>query len=780
MSERVRFPERPALPVSLYALVAVVLVERWTLAAGSVPVVLAAAVAAVTVALVVWVVRAQELEGAWGAASCVACAVTAALMTCGCALWLGHAFAAKLAASSVSSWAFEVVEDSTPTLTGYRCRARAHADGAVSGDVWLSTSDSLRRGTLIGGVGRFRANTDDDYGRANRQQGVWGTVTLVREQLRGRRRGIGALPLAAREAARSYLCPEESDERAVLAGIVLGDRTEMRERGLDKLFATCGVAHLVAVSGSHIAVVGAILAKALEHTGMGPKGRLAAQLVVTLLFVALCGAPASAVRAWAMSAVASAGTLAGRRLDGTSSVCLVALAMALIDPSVSGQLGFLLSVICVVSLCVYAPYATAVVDVAVPDVRVPSFVPAETRIRLGSARHGVVSSLGASLVAQAASLPLVGSIFARMSLVAPLSTLLVGGLLSAALGLGLVSIVLVPVPVISHVTLLTCDVLLHAALEVLRVLSRVPFASVPVTAQAPALWAMVLLGAAVVFVMWPRPSRAFLWRAATVALTVTFVVVAHWRYLAPARICVLDVGQGDAILIQDGSAAILVDAGPPGGSVVEALAREHVLHLDAVVVTHLHDDHYGGVGDLAGSVPVDKLLVAAGVSENLPEELTHLPCREVSYHNRLQVGGFTLCVVWPRVAVTGLTNPDSLELAVSYDDKGKQMSALLTGDAEQDETGAVIVAGEVGDIDILKVGHHGSEVSLTSEQARALRPEVAVASAGEGNRYGHPSEECVDVLTGAGARFLCTKDVGDVELRPERDGVAVRTSKSRR
>ena len=757
MSERVRFPERPALPVSLYALVAVMLVERWTLAAGSVPVVLAAAVAVVTVALVVWVVRAQELEGAWGAASCVACAVTAALMTCGCALWLGHAFAAKLAASSVSSWAFEVVEDSTPTLTGYRCRARAHADGAVSGDVWLSTSVSLRRGTLIGGIGRFRANTDDDYGRANRQQGVWGTVTLVREQLRGRRRGIGALPLAAREAARSYLCPEESDERAVLAGIVLGDRTEMRERGLDKLFATCGVAHLVAVSGSHIAVVAAILAKALEHTGMGPKGRLAAQ-----------------------SAVASAGTLAGRRLDGTSSVCLVALAMALIDPSVSGQLGFLLSVICVVSLCVYAPYATEVVDVAVPDVRVPSFVPAETRIRLGSARHGVVSSLGASLVAQAASLPLVGSIFARMSLVAPLSTLLVGGLLSAALGLGLVSIVLAPVPVISRLTLLTCDVLLHVVLEILRALARVPFASVPVTAQAPALWAIVLLGAAVVFVMWPRPSRAFLWRAATVALTVTFVVVAHWRYLAPARICVLDVGQGDAILIQDGSAAILVDAGPPGGSVVEALAREHVLHLDAVVVTHLHDDHYGGVGDLAGSIPVDELLVAAGVSENLPEELTHLPCREVSYHNRLQVGGFTLCVVWPRVAVTGLTNPDSLELAVSYDDKGKQMSALLTGDAEQDETGAVIAAGEVGDIDILKVGHHGSEVSLTSEQARALRPEVAVASAGEGNRYGHPSEECVDVLTGAGARFLCTKDAGDVELRPERDGVAVRTSKSRR
>lgn len=136
--------------------------------------------------------------------------------------------------------------------------------------------------------------------------------------------------------------------------------------------------------------------------------------------------------------------------------------------------------------------------------------------------------------------------------------------------------------------------------------------------------------------------------------------------------------------------------------------------------------------------------------------------------------------VWPRTEVDGLDNPDSLELTIAYAGRGRELLGLLTGDAEQDETGAVIAAGDVGDIDFLKVGHHGSEVSLTSEQAEALAPEVAVASAGEGNAYGHPRKECVEALVSAGARFLCTKDVGDVELRPGRDGVMVRTATSRR
>lgn len=102
--------------------------------------------------------------------------------------------------------------------------------------------------------------------------------------------------------------------------------------------------------------------------------------------------------------------------------------------------------------------------------------------------------------------------------------------------------------------------------------------------------------------------------------------------------------------------------------------------------------------------------------------------------------------------------------------------ALLTGDAEKDETAQVIAAGDAGDIDLLKVGHHGSAVSITAEEAALLRPEVSVASAGENNRYGHPRRECVVALESAGSLFLCTKDAGDVTVEPGEKGPAVSCS----
>ena len=211
-----------------------------------------------------------------------------------------------------------------------------------------------------------------------------------------------------------------------------------------------------------------------------------------------------------------------------------------------------------------------------------------------------------------------------------------------------------------------------------------------------------------------------------------------------------------------------------------ALARQHVLHLDAVLITHLHDDHYGGVQALAGTMPCDEVIVADGVASQIAGGLdeacavltTNEP-REIAYGDTLHVGRFSLRMIWPRCSVDGDENCDSIELLATFVVGGRSLCALLTGDAERDETGGCIGAGDVGDIDVLKVGHHGSEVSLTQEQANVLNPEVSIASAGEGNSYGHPSEECVATLEEAGSWFICTKDVGDVEVRPGAKGPIV-------
>ena len=182
-------------------------------------------------------------------------------------------------------------------------------------------------------------------------------------------------------------------------------------------------------------------------------------------------------------------------------------------------------------------------------------------------------------------------------------------------------------------------------------------------------------------------------------------------------------------------------------------------------------DQAGGLEGLLGVVDVGALVVPEGTeTADLPGEL---PVRELRYGDVLSVGAFSLEAVSPVEPAGGEGNEGSLELLLAYSEGGRELTALLAADAEREETGAAVERGDVGDVDLLKVGHHGSEDSLTPEIAAALRPEVSVASAGEGNGYGHPDPVCVGMLEDAGSLFLCTKDVGDVCVEPGASGPVV-------
>ena len=784
MSEEPYFPERPAIPAALYCLVAVIAIERVTLTLGGVGP--GAPLAVGLLAAVSFCLAFLGMGPARGIGflTCVLVACEVALIVANVSATSMDAQAQQMAANPVSTMSFEATSDSSESTYGYRCQARATlADGAQA-QVWLSTPDGLTRGDVLTGVGSFRAVGDDEWGKTSRSQGICGTVSLVRVSSLGRRGGLLGALLWIRQRALQVIDPSRSDSRALLAAVSVADRREMKAQELDELFATCGVAHLVAVSGSHIAVISSICSTFLLRMRLKVRPRLALLTLATLAFVLMCGAAPSALRAWAMSVVASASVLVGRRSDALSSSCLVALAMALIDPTVSGQLGFLLSVTCVVGLCLFSPWVTYVLDLMALSLRLPASVPSKLRIRLRRYRSEQVESLAASLVAMCATLPLVAAVFSEVSLVSPLATLLASLPLFAGLGCGLLAVLCSFLPLLPNVFLGLADLLLALVLAVLRLLSRIPFACVPVDVGSWWLAGLVVGLALLLLLFWPKPSKGMVRAVTLTFVLVLLAIVLRWRFFAPARVCVLDVGQGDAILVQEGGTAILVDAGPSAAALERALAREHVLHLDAVVITHLHEDHYGGLDGLVGRVAVERVLVAEGakgeLSQELAEsvsELTGAACEELRYGDGLHVGGFELECVWPREEVDGHDNEDSLIMTLQYEANGRELEGLLTGDAEKDQLEEVIRARDASDIDFLKVGHHGSEVSISDEEAAFLLPELAVASAGEGNSYGHPRAECVKTLTEAGARFLCTKDVGDVEIRPASEGVAVKTQR---
>lgn len=694
----------------------------------------------------------------------------------------GDRLVSALESSPVSAYDLVVANDPSMSTHGYRCRARVVGDGMDAGEVWLVSKERLSVGDSVRCVGRFkRADPGDEWGRICRRQGVWGTVTSVRTQEVRPAGGVGGLVRDLRRRVSDSFGPWESEGRAVLDGSVTGLREPLDARGTSELFRTCGVSHLVAVSGGHLAVVASVCDAVCLRLGLGPLPRIMATLVGSGCFVAFCGAPVSAVRAWVMSVVSLLSVVAGRRSHALSSVSLVALGMAVADPTLSGQVGFLLSAGAVVGLCLYARYASYALGVLLPVPRMPRVLGERLRSVVVGVWHGGQDVLGATLVAQAVTAPVLACSFAEVSLVSPVANLLLGPLFDLVVPLGVTAACLAGVPWAQGAVLRAADVACGAVLAVLRVLSRVPGACL---SSAQLAWGFAAMGfacLAALAVWWPpvRPRRV--WGAAGIACLVLAAVLVRWRWFAPARICVLDVGQGDAILVQDGGSAVLVDAGVQG-SVVQPLLRAHVLHLDAVVVTHLHADHYGGVGDLVGSIPCAQVFVGPGVSGSEPSELSNDIRRltggnaeELRYHDQVRVGGFTMEVVAPTTDVTGLTNEDSLMMAVRYGGPSGTLEALLTGDAEKDQLAGVLQRNDVGDIDFLKVGHHGSEVSLEEGEARSLDAEVSVASAGEGNSYGHPRQECVDALTSSGSWFLCTKDVGGVEVRPGREGPVVRT-----
>lgn len=780
MSREARFPDRPGIPVSLYSLLVVMAVERLVLLGGMVPPPLATApLFLLLLALSCVLVRRVGSEVV-ALTVFVAASATIALFASSARSSSLERAACVLARTPPSACTYRVSSDSAASTGGYRSRAVACVDGEAVADVWLSSKDELRAGDVVRCVGRFRSNSDDEWGRSNRGRGIMGSVSAVRVVSRGSDDGALAPLRAFREDVISDIVSQGSDGSTVLAGCLCGYRGALKEREVDRLFSTCGVSHLIAVSGTHIAIVAELVAMVMSRIG----ARRLVSAVVLLLsigsFVLFCGAPPSAVRAGLMSVVASGAALAGRRGQSLSAVCAVAIPLCLVEPCLSCEVGFLLSVVAVASLCLFAPYAAYVIEVLFSSEAASRWA---SRRRWGrralETLSGARRALAVTLVAQVATAPIMVSNFSEISLVAPFTNLLVSPFVAIVVALGVASCLLRPAPWASLALVRTASVIGDAVVAVLRTVSACPFSSVSVSASEGVAFAVFFGLSLALLIWWPRVNARLVRHVMLAVFVGSACLLFRWRFFAPARVCVLDVGQGDAILVQDGSSAILVDVGPDD-SVVQELQSLHVLHLDAVVVTHLHGDHYGGFDSLSRGIGCDRVLVARGVSSGFARIESGALARtapegvgELGLGDALDCGGFHLRVVWPESDVDGTQNAHSLELVLSYDEGGRSMTGLLTGDAERDETGEVVDSGRVGRIDFLKVGHHGSRVCLTPSETKALSPLLSVASAGEGNSYGHPSEEAVDMLEDVGSRFFCTKDVGRVVVAPGSGGLEV-------
>nr|MDQ2632074.1 MBL fold metallo-hydrolase [Actinomycetota bacterium] len=238
------------------------------------------------------------------------------------------------------------------------------------------------------------------------------------------------------------------------------------------------------------------------------------------------------------------------------------------------------------------------------------------------------------------------------------------------------------------------------------------------------------------------------------------------------RVTVLDVGQGDAILLQPAAApAVLIDGGPPGAGLIRKLEDENVESLGAAVVTHDQSDHAGGVEELLGAFPVERLLFARlGRDLIASAAAAGVQPERIAAGRELRSGRLRLRVLWPPPELLGGASrgADPNQLALVMEARWWDFTMLLTADAE-----AEAAPLDPGPVDVLKIAHHGSEDAGLGELLVQTRPQLAVISVGEENPYGHPTAATLAALERHRIRTLRTDVEGTIEIEVGRTWMRV-------
>ncbi len=671
--------------------------------------------------------------------------------------------AARAAEEPYGDWELTALADASATQYGGMCLVEARAESGETYRLraYLEEVGDVRYGdvaTVRGGV----EAAEGESGARLLSQGIVGTIDADAAAFRRPEAANRPLVALRNEALDAILSGPGSDEaRGAIAALACGLRAPLDETGVYEAFQASGLAHVIAVSGSHLSLVAGVSACALRGLRAGARTAAVANGALIAAYLVVSGMPVSAVRSAAMAACGLAAVFAGRRGASANALSLVVVSLVAADPPCAASVSFALSAASTAGIVLLSPLFRAWARTCVP--RLPAAV-----------RDGAALTCAASV----GSVPLSAAVFAQVPLVSLPANLAASPLFGAACSLGLVgALVSAAFPAAAPWALLPALPCAELLVAVARACAAVPFACVPAdVGTAPAVACSIILAAAL-WARWPLPSRRTLLRVAASLAAASVAVACAVPLLAPDEIVALDVGQGDAILVRSAGAAVLVDTGTNDAQLLAALARHGVARLDAVVITHADDDHCGSLSALGRAVEVGRVLLArdalscaCGSCEGLRADAAAVAgsVDGLSAGDRIAVGRFGLEVVWPDAYVEEGGNADSLCLLVTYARGGTEAdawAALLVGDAEAEELAAMVEAGRVGDVDLYKVGHHGSRAALDAETAAAIDPEIAFVSVGADNRYGHPAPETLAALAEVGCEVFRTDLSGDVSCR---------------
>ncbi|WP_217184221.1 ComEC/Rec2 family competence protein [Streptomyces sp. AC495_CC817] len=585
-----------------------------------------------------------------------------------------------------------------------------------------------------------------------------------------------AAALKSEFVERALRLPEPG--AALLPGLAVGD-TRAVEAELDADMRASGLSHLTAVSGANCAIVVGAAFWAVSLCG-GARGlRIVAAGISLAGFVVLVTPEPSVIRAAVMAGVSMLAVLLGRPSAGAGLLAASASGIIVADPWLAATPGFALSVAASGALILLARPLARGLGRWMPE--------------------PLALAVGVPLAAQLVCGPIIALFAEQQSLIGVPANLLAAPAAPVATVIGLLACLAAPLPVIADVlaasawlpaTWIATTAQVSADIPVGRIALPAGVGSAALVALVSAAVGLLLVGSARSTAS--ARSRSLVWiRAAAVVVVAVMLGLGGARAaldgpLATAAtpsgwsLAACDVGQGDAIVVRSEGRTALVDTGPDPGLLDSCLRGLGVERIDLLVLTHFDLDHVGGLEAVRGRV--ERVLHGPPVDSGDERLLAELAAGGASIGQaaaglRGAIGGAAWTVLWPRPGSAAFPSGNDASVILEVEGGGVPRSILL-GDLSESPQRMLASAVRPGrGYAVVKVAHHGSADQDAGLYER-LRPVAALISVGEGNDYGHPRRETLDLLVGAGAEVLRTDERGRILLGLRDGALEVWTERS--
>jgi len=673
---------------------------------------------------------------------------------------------------------------------------------------------------LVNGTMETPTKFDDfDYKSYLAHQGIYSTMLYPRVEIMDRGRGLKPLEwvYSLRNRLSQSLTKALSEPQASLAqGIVLGIRGNIPQP-LKDAFVESGTAHLLAISGLHLSIIaGIILSLGIWFLGRRRYAYIWLALSTIWLYALITGMHPPVIRAAIMVSLFLTAELLGRQRSGMTSLAFTAAIMIGITPQILWTASFQMSFLAMAGLILLFPPFRAIGRKAV-------------KVTLGeegaavSTGTFITDSLSVTMAALIAVWPVIACYFGIISFVAPLATLLslpaLPGIIIFGLLTGVMGIIFLP---LAQIVAWLAWLFLSYMILVVNGFAAIPLSwtavdSATVKAVSPvAIPAYYLLLGVILWLNSHRQKLSRLvpqvtsWLQSAVSKSTNTIPSLSNRWVIPPllvlailtsvaattmpddnlHVSILNVGEGDAILISQGSQQTLIDGGPDPNKICLELGKKMPFWdrtIELVVLTHPEADHATGLVEVLHRYQVKHIVESNqendteiyGEWQKLIEENEFKHTIAQAGQNIDLGGGVTMEVLHPQTELLEDTgselNNNSIVLRLVKD----KVSFLLTGDIEQEAEFELIARRANLQSTVLKVAHHGSDSSTTAEFLAVANPQLTAISAGKDNPAGHPSDEVIERLEEklGSENVFCTGEHGTIEFTTDGERLWVKIEK---